>query len=425
MEHNALDHPQPLRVLLVEDSVDDAELTLRALRRGGYDIEAQRIDTREAMKEALSQGEWQIVLSDHAMPRFSSLGVLEVLEEASPDIPCIIVSGAIGEEAAVELMRRGAVDYVNKGRLGLLPPAVNRALRAAAEQRARREAEEALKRAHDELERRVELRTAELVEANQKLQEEIKERQRAEEAIRHRDAILAEARLRLAEVRETERLHLARELHDAIVQQLLGISYELAATQKEIERSSDSGLGLKVRAHREMVIEVVSQLRRLISGLRPAGLQEFGFGASIENYALYLKGGVKEEPPFIKLEIDEQEGELPQDVSLCLFRAAQEALRNAVKHARAKVIVLNLRFEDQHVLLSVQDDGQGFVVPERLSILARENHFGLIGIDEHVALIKGDLSIASEPGEGTDVTVRVPLDTLREKKSAGLPPRSE
>lgn len=418
MENITLASPRPLHVLLVEDSVDDAELTIRALRRGGYEIEARRIDTREAMQETLTQAPWQIVLSDHAMPRFSSLGVLEVLEEAGLDIPCIIVSGAIGEEAAVELMRRGAVDYVNKSRLGLLPPAVNRALKAAAEQRARREAEEALKRAHDELERRVEVRTAELLETNRKLQEEIRERQRAEEAIRHRDAILAEARLRLAEVRESERLHLARELHDAIVQQLLGISYELAATQKEIERTTGGALGQKVRSHREMVLAVVSQLRRLISGLRPAGLQEFGFGASIENYALYLKGGMKDEPPFIKLEIDEQEGELPQDVSLCLFRASQEALRNAVKHARAKTIVLSLRIEDSDVLLSVRDDGQGFAVPERLSILAKDNHFGLIGIDEHVALIKGELSIVSEPGEGTDVSVRVPLEEQKGKRSA-------
>lgn len=134
-----------LRALLVEDSVDDAELVELQLQRDGYRVAAQRVDNRASLEAALSGQEWDIILSDHAMPSFSALDVLEILERRSTHTPCIVVSGAIGEEAAVQLLKNGAVDYVNKSRLYMLGPAVERALREAAEVRGRRAAEEALR----------------------------------------------------------------------------------------------------------------------------------------------------------------------------------------------------------------------------------------------------------------------------------------
>ena len=137
-----------LRVLLIEDSEDDAELVLRALRRG-FETASSRVDTYEAAREALFSHPWDVVLTDHAMPNFSSAGALELLQELHLELPCVVVSGAIGEEAAVSLMQKGAADYVNKGKLARLGPAVTRALREAEARRARAEAEEALARERD------------------------------------------------------------------------------------------------------------------------------------------------------------------------------------------------------------------------------------------------------------------------------------
>ena len=137
-----------LRVLLIEDSEDDAELVLRALRRG-FEASSSRVDTYEAAREALFSQPWDVVLTDHAMPNFSSAGALELLQELRLELPCIVVSGAIGEEAAVTLMQKGAADYVNKDKLVRLGPAVTRALREAEARRARAEAEEALARERD------------------------------------------------------------------------------------------------------------------------------------------------------------------------------------------------------------------------------------------------------------------------------------
>ena len=169
LAEDAFEETSALRVLLVEDSLDDAELNMRELRRQGFGIEAHRVDTREATLEALLAGGWDLVLSDHALPGFSSHEVLELLVENRIDTPCIIVSGAIGEEAAVQLLQSGAVDYVNKDKLYRLGQAVRRALREAESSRARREAEEALRRSeqalrelNETLEQRVEERTKEL-----------------------------------------------------------------------------------------------------------------------------------------------------------------------------------------------------------------------------------------------------------------------
>jgi DNA-binding NtrC family response regulator len=136
---------RPLRVLMVEDSEDDELLLLRALRRGSYEPAAERVETAAAMQAALDGGEWDLVLSDYSMPYFSAPAALALLQESGLDLPFIIVSGAIGEEIAVEAMRVGAHDYVSKDNLARLIPAIERELRDAEVRRERQRAEEALR----------------------------------------------------------------------------------------------------------------------------------------------------------------------------------------------------------------------------------------------------------------------------------------
>jgi diguanylate cyclase (GGDEF)-like protein/PAS domain S-box-containing protein len=134
-----------VRALLVEDSADDAMLVQMQLRRAGFDVVSERVDNAADLDRALSKARWDVVLSDHSMPQFSSDAVLRLLQERRLDVPCIIVSGRIGEEAAVQAMRAGAADYVSKDHLNLLEPAVGRALREAEDRLARRNAESNLR----------------------------------------------------------------------------------------------------------------------------------------------------------------------------------------------------------------------------------------------------------------------------------------
>ncbi|TAK29540.1 MAG: response regulator [Chloroflexota bacterium] len=151
-----------LRVLIVEDSEDDARLLVKFLTKQAIDVAAQRVDTAEAMQAALEEGPWDVILSDHNMPEFSAFDALDILKNSGLDVPFIIVSGLIGEEVAVEAMKAGAHDYIMKGKLARLVPAIERELRDANVRRERRQADEALRIAYAELEKRVKERTAEL-----------------------------------------------------------------------------------------------------------------------------------------------------------------------------------------------------------------------------------------------------------------------
>jgi signal transduction histidine kinase len=134
----------PLRVLIVEDSEEDAELIILELKRGGYDPVFQRVDNAADMARALETGSWDVVLSDYSMPCFSVAEALSVVQDQGMDVPFVIVSATIGEEAAVAAMKAGAHDYILKHRLGRLVPAVERELRESNLRRERRQLEEQL-----------------------------------------------------------------------------------------------------------------------------------------------------------------------------------------------------------------------------------------------------------------------------------------
>jgi PAS domain S-box-containing protein len=136
---------KPIRVLIIEDSEFDARILVNTLRQGGYDPTFRRVDSADAMKEALGTQAWDIVLSDYNMPDFSAPAALKVLQDSGLDLPFIIISGGIGEDVAVAAMKAGAHDYLMKGNLARLAPAVERELREAAIRAARRQAEDALR----------------------------------------------------------------------------------------------------------------------------------------------------------------------------------------------------------------------------------------------------------------------------------------
>jgi two-component system, cell cycle sensor histidine kinase and response regulator CckA len=138
-----------LRVLIVEDSPDDAEMLCHELGRAGFEVTHRQVQTADAMRDELMHEPWDIVVSDFSMPQFSALAALSVLRETGIDVPFIIVSGTIGEETAVEALKHGANDFLTKARLSRLGPAIERELREAAGRRDRRAVEQALSETKD------------------------------------------------------------------------------------------------------------------------------------------------------------------------------------------------------------------------------------------------------------------------------------
>jgi PAS domain S-box-containing protein len=138
---------QSLRVLIVEDSEDDELIIIRELKKGGYNPVYERVETASAMKKALNQKQWDIILCDYTLPKFNAPSAIAVLKEANIDIPIIIVSGTIGEDVAAECMRLGAQDYIMKENLSRLCPAIARELEDAKVRSRQKQMEETLRKA--------------------------------------------------------------------------------------------------------------------------------------------------------------------------------------------------------------------------------------------------------------------------------------
>jgi two-component system cell cycle sensor histidine kinase/response regulator CckA len=134
-----------MRILFVEDREDDVLLIERELKRGGYELESRRVDTADEMRAALAANEYDLIISDYSMPQFDAMRALDVLQQSGLDLPFLVLSGTISEEIAVDALKRGAHDFIPKGNLKRLVPAVGRELREAESRRERRRAERDLK----------------------------------------------------------------------------------------------------------------------------------------------------------------------------------------------------------------------------------------------------------------------------------------
>lgn len=175
---------EELKILILEDVEFDAELMEYEMRKEGVAFISRRVETEKGFIKELETFKPDVILVDHSLPQFDGVTALEIVKNKTPDTPFIFVSGKIGDEFAVDVLKRGATDYVFKNNLTKLVPAVERALNERSELMERRKAEEELKAAYNQMEIRIQERTRELSETNQRLLGEIAERKVVEEALR-------------------------------------------------------------------------------------------------------------------------------------------------------------------------------------------------------------------------------------------------
>jgi signal transduction histidine kinase len=204
--------------------------------------------------------------------------------------------------------------------------------------------------------------------------------------------------------REEEQKRLSRELHDGPVQQLIALRYQLHECLGEVQE--DSELQRTLRKLRAETGELLNELRNLCSALRPPLLDAFGLASAIRSHCEQVGGryGLR-----IRFVYDNARWQLPEDISVTLFRVYQEAMSNVARHANASQVVVELHKTNSTVMLEVQDDGVGLVVPDSLNHFATEGHFGLLGIRERVELLGGEYDLVSQPGQGATLSVQLPL----------------
>jgi PAS domain S-box-containing protein len=222
------------------------------------------------------------------------------------------------------------------------------------------------------------------------------------------EAELAELQRRLMEGRETERLQLARELHDGPLQDLYGISFLLKAFSENLPPQVDPHTTDDLS---KMLTHVISTLRTICGELRPPVLAPFGLAKAIRSHA----ESFQESYPKTKVQLDlRTDGlDLPEQVQLVLFRIYQQILNNVAKHAKAANIKVRFSIEAEEAILQVKDDGAGFIMPSRWIELARKGHLGLVSASDRARAIGGHLKVESQPGKGTIVNVHVPYTADR------------
>jgi len=379
---------KPLRALVIEDSDDDLELLLRTLRRGGYDVSFERVETPGAMSAALASGGWDIVLSDFSMPQFNAVRALVLLQETGLDLPFIIVSGSVGEETAVATMKAGAHDYVMKDNLARLIPAVERELREAEVRRERREAQE---------------------ERDRLLASERKARAAAEEASRLRDEFLATV---------------SHELRTPLTA-IVGWAYMLrsgamdaagaAHALEVIERNA------RLQAH---LVEDLLDVSRVITGrfrieVRPVSLG-LVVGAAVES----MRPAAEAKRLRVEASTDPEVRQVSGDATR-LQQVVWNLLSNAIKFTpEGGRVNVRLGRAGTHAEIRISDTGAGinpkflpFVFDRfrQADMTATRTHGGMglgLGIARHLVELHGGTIEAASEGEGRGATFTVRLPTL-------------
>ena len=346
-----------LRVLHIEDSDLDHELAMAHLRRAGLVVQHRRIESRAEFEAELA-GEWDVVLSDYTLPGFSGLQALDMLRASGRLWPFILVSGEIGEDVAVEAMRNGASDYLLKNNLARLAPAMEHAIEAAEARRARHAADEELQQS----------------------------RQRLSELAQHLQTSV-----------EQERSAIAREIHDDVGGSLTALNFDLAWIARH---AGDATLRQRALSALETVTHAIEASQRIMHNLRPAILEQ-GLVPALQWMASRFE---KRTAIDCVLHTSHDSLQLPAGVPLVAYRAAQEALTNISKHAKATRVRLDLLRAPDMLSLEISDNGCGLSNQD----LAKAHSFGIRGLHERAVTVGGWVELSSS-ARGTTLILSIPM----------------
>ncbi|AOW12208.1 hypothetical protein LPB72_14670 [Hydrogenophaga crassostreae] len=349
----------PVRILHLEDSRVDHTLVKFALQRGQMHHEITLVDTMSDFQRELATGRHDLVLADYHLPGFTGLDAWAHQKSMAADLPFVILSGAIGEEAAVDAMHLGISDYLLKDNMPRLTHVIERALEVSQTRRAKARA----------------------------------------------DARLAESRQRLAELTEhlqvsieQERADIAREIHDDIGGSLAAVKLDLALLAR---RAEDAETRRRLEGSLEMLQHALGASQRIMMNLRPPILDQ-GLVAAVQ----WLAAGF-ERRSNVRVHVRRSSDQLdvPRDVQLVAYRTAQEALTNISKHAPETTgVEIDLSDREGVLTLEVSDNGQGM----EDDALMKAKSFGLLGLNERAAKVGGWLDVSSSP-RGTSIILSVPL----------------
>lgn len=350
---------RPVRILHLEDSLVDHELVQRTLRKSGLLFEMVRVDTLEDYRQALTVATFDAILADYRLAGFTAIDAWRLLQEQAERPPFILLSGAIGETAAVEAIKLGMSDYLLKDDMGKLAHVIQRAIEIQEARRARERA------------------AAELAASERRL----------ERFTEHLQTAI-----------EQERAAIAREIHDDIGGSLAAIKFDLSWLGRHYGTPDalahiESALG--------MLQHALGASQRIMLNLRPAILDQ-GLEAAVDWLAREFESRTGIRTLF---RANLKTIDLSKPVQLAAYRTAQEALTNISKHAQCSEVRIELSDAEDVLTLEIADNGRGIQPTER----EKPKAFGLKGLQERARSVGGWLDVSSRSGEGTAITLTIPL----------------
>ena len=355
----AQDHKRPLKILHLEDSELDHALACRQLRKANLNFSAMRVDTLPDFLAALDGQSFDAIVADFRLPGFTALDAWAAIPNHVHPTPFVLLSGAIGEAAAVEAIHLGISDYLHKDDLDKLSRVIDRALEVA------------------------NARFAEL-KANRDL---AASRKRLAEFADHLQATI-----------ENERASIAREIHDDIGGALAAARLDLAWIGRH---SSDEGIRSHSDAANEMLEQALGASQRIMMSLRPDILDQ-GLHPALQwlTSSFERRTGIK-----TALVVNNERIAPEHAVQLVAYRTAQEALTNVSKHAACSSVYVEMSDAEGVLTIEIKDNGKGIADSD----MRKKNSFGLQGLQERARTIGGWLDISSAPGQGTAIILSVPL----------------
>jgi signal transduction histidine kinase len=349
----------PLRILHLEDSPFDHALVQRALTKSGDKFEIQRVETLAEFHHATQAFEFDIVLADYRLPGFTALDAWQLLLQHKRPPPFVLLSGAIGEQAAVSAIKTGISDYLAKDDLSKLAQVIRRTIELHSVRRA-------------------------------------KERTDQELALSERR--LAEFAEHLQATIEQERAAIAREIHDDIGGALAAVKFDLSWISRHTHDSATLG---HVSAATEMLQHALEASQRIMMNLRPAILDQ-GLVAAIQWLAT---GFAKRTAIETTVNASPEKAWVSKAVQLVAYRTAQEALTNISKYAQCDRVTIDLSDTEGVLTLEVRDNGIGIMPTE----MSKPKSFGLRGLQERAKTVGGWLDVSTQAHKGTSIILSVPL----------------
>ena len=355
--------PQPLekqlRILHLEDSELDHQLVVRALQKDRLTFSIRRVDTLEDFAQRNRELHYDVILADYRLPGFTALDAWNSLQQQPDRPPFILLSGAIGEPAAVAAIQLGISDYLPKDDVHNLRRVIERALAIAEAKRAQAQA------------------VLELAQSEQRM---------AQFAEHLQTAI------------ENERAAIAREIHDDIGGSLAAVRLDLSWIERH---TASDDVQSHVSSAGEMLQHAIGASQRIMMNLRPAILDQ-GLVPAIQWLAesFQRRAGVR-----TSLTTNRDDVRASKAIELTAYRTAQEALTNIAKHAQCTEVKIELSDAEGVLTLEISDNGRGISNAE----LQKAEAFGIRGLKERARVVGGWLDISTAHGSGTTVILSVPL----------------